>query len=531
MKNFILFALGVVLSTTLAAQDFNFDLSLKPVSNIDAPGLHSYAVGTHEGKWLIIGGRLDGLHARQPFNAFPGVYNNTDIYVIDPVSKEVWSSSVSVLDTSIAEQLQATNMCFHQEGDTLYIVGGYAFSSSQNDHITFPYLTSIQVSPLINAIVQGESMAPHIKQVSDQRMAVTGAHLAFQDDHLMIVGGHRFDGRYNPMGHNTYTQTYTNSIRSFQVDNTGNSPVIQNFTETTDAAHLHRRDYNLVPQIFGDGSFGHMISSGVFQVNVDLPFLYPVEIRDNGHQAVTSFNQYLSNYHSAHVTLHDTNSQATHSLFFGGMAQYYYQDSTLIEDQNVPFVKTISRVTRSSNDDLQEFVLPVEMPDLQGASAEFIRNTQLATLHHEILILTDADSMLIGYVYGGIESGSLNPFTDNNTGSTSASPVIYEVWLINTDETSTQVPIIGSHNFTTEVYPNPGSGDIRLRLHAPLNGISFVTITDQMGKAVEHFEINDLKKGRNDFLFLPAGTLSPGVYNLSFSFNDRYYSTSSLVIQ
>ena len=148
------------------------------------------------------------------------------------------------------------------------------------------------------------------------------------------------------MGHPTFTQTYTDQIQKFTIDNSGNQLSYDNYTSISDPVHLRRRDYNLIPQIFPDGTEGYTISSGVFQATVDLPFLYPVDINANGYMPITNFNQYLSNYHSATACLYDDASNQMHAIFFGGMSQYYYQDGELIQDDQVPFVKTISRLTR-----------------------------------------------------------------------------------------------------------------------------------------------------------------------------------------
>ena len=72
-----------------AQHDFEYKVSLKPISLNNLPGLHSFAFGQHEGKWLIIGGREDGLHARQPFASFPESENNTNMYVVDKNTKSV----------------------------------------------------------------------------------------------------------------------------------------------------------------------------------------------------------------------------------------------------------------------------------------------------------------------------------------------------------------------------------------------------------------------------------------------------------
>src|SRR5574343_194700 len=85
---------------------FNYDVQIVSKTVPNFPGVHSFAHGQANGKWVIIGGRRDGLHARQPFNAFPETSNNTDIFVIDPVTEQLWTASLNGLPTSIKEQLQ-----------------------------------------------------------------------------------------------------------------------------------------------------------------------------------------------------------------------------------------------------------------------------------------------------------------------------------------------------------------------------------------------------------------------------------------
>jgi hypothetical protein len=48
--------------------DFPYEVELRPVTIPGLPGLHSFAFGQHNGRWLIVGGRTDGLHPRQPFD-------------------------------------------------------------------------------------------------------------------------------------------------------------------------------------------------------------------------------------------------------------------------------------------------------------------------------------------------------------------------------------------------------------------------------------------------------------------------------
>ncbi len=190
-------------------------------------------------------------------------------------------------------------------------------------------------------------------------------------------GGQGFDGLYNPMGNPTFSQEYTNQIQKFRLEDTEGGFLVADYSSIKYEVHLHRRDYNLLPQIFPDRQEGFTISSGVFQVGADLPFLYPVDIRESSCTPVTDFSQYLSHCHSAVAVMYDSVLNEMHSIFFGGMSQYYYQDGELIQDDLVPFVKTISRLSRDASGTLEEHTLDIEMPGLQGASAEFFPSEQL----------------------------------------------------------------------------------------------------------------------------------------------------------
>jgi hypothetical protein len=441
-------------------------------------------------KWLIIGGRKDGLHARQAFTSFPEENNNKDIYVLDIENRQVWSTSLNPLSTDLFEQLQSTNMNFTQAGDTLYIIGGYGYSVSAAKHITYDKLTSIQVSGLIDAIINQNSILPYFKQIADPVFTVSGGQMGKIDDSFYLVGGHRFDGRYNPIGNPTYTQSYTNQIRKFTINNTGDQLSFENYTAITDPVHLRRRDYNLLPQIFPDGTEGFTISSGVFQENADLPFLYPVDITPSGHKPLVEFNQYLSNYHSAKTFLYDSLSNNMHSLLFGGMSQYYYQDGALIQDNQVPFVNTISRLTRSANGTLSEYQLPIEMPGLNGSSAEFLLNVQLPHYHSEIIKLSeiDSDTILLGHIFGGINSPSQNPFANNITETTSANNSIYSIKLIK-NESLESYKIEGTNPYSFKVSPNPF--EFEFRIYIPIENAAeiFYYITTSGGQIIKKGKI------------------------------------------
>lgn len=523
----------LIFANSLFSQSsFDYQVQLNPVTIPNFPGIHSYAFAQHQGKWLIIGGRVDGIHARQPFNAFPASNNNTNIYVVDVVANQFWSASLNTLPTALKEQLQATNFNFYQDDDTLYVIGGYAFSATANDHITFDKLASVNVSGLINSVINGTTIAPHFKQITNVNFAITGGQLGKINDTFYLVGGHRFDGRYNPMNNPTFTQTYSNQIRKFVIDNSGAQLSISNYEAVTDAVHLHRRDYNLLPQIFPDGSQGYTISSGVFQINVDLPFLYPVDIKADGYFPQTAFNQYLSHYHSAKSCLYDATANQMHNLFFGGLSQYYYNGTTLVQDNNVPFVNTISRTTRFPDGSLQEYQLSETMPALKGASAEFIPNKSLPHYSNEVIKLHEIteNEFVIGHIVGGLSSSSANPFSVNNTGSTAANATIYEVKLIRNSPLGVQL-IEGKNPFSMTVSPNPtDSSTVRINFKmAYATNIDYFVSTME-GKIVLDGEIEDTTQGDNTMNFELDGISNQTVI-ITFIFDNKFYVSQKVIVK
>jgi hypothetical protein len=168
--------------------NFPFEIVLKADSITGFNGLHSFTYGQRNGKVLLIGGRPEGIHARQPFNAFPASLNNQILQVLDLASKQYWSRSMTELSIPLQEQLQSTNMNFYQDGNTLILAGGYAFSASANDHITFPYLTRIDLDGLIGAVMANTTIAPYFEQLQDEIFAVTGGNMGKIGSQYYLIG-------------------------------------------------------------------------------------------------------------------------------------------------------------------------------------------------------------------------------------------------------------------------------------------------------------------------------------------------------
>jgi len=527
------FLITALFSITANAQTPTFNVYIEPMNVPGLGGLQAYAFGQDNGKWLIIGGRLDGLHRRQPFAAFDVAGNNNELIVIDPATQQKWTAPISALPVSLQEQLSSTNIEFHQEGNYLYMIGGYGYNAATAARKTFENLTAIDVPAVINAVINGTAITSYFRQISDAQFAVTGGHLKKINGTFYLIGGNKFDGNYNPMGNPTYTQVYTDAIRKFNLTDNGTTITINHLPTITDATNLHRRDYNAVQQILPNGAEGITVFSGVFQPTIDLPFLNSVTIDSLGYAVNNSFQQYYNHYHCATLPIYSAISNEMHNVFFGGIAQYYDSLGILVQDNNVPFVKTIARVTRNSAGAMAEYKLPIEMPSLLGAGSEFIPIANVPQYNNEVFKLDDftADSTLVGYIYGGISSSAKNIFFTNTGAQSTASSQIFKVYVIkkNTvgiDDLNEQS--IGS--LKMQVYPNPNDGNFTVGFY--LNKISDVKIViqDANGKQIENRVLKQLQSGENTFSKKIKGLMNGGIYFITIE-TPYEKATQKIIIQ
>ena len=414
-----------------------FSVKLEPIILKEFSGLQSYAWARAGDNIILFGGRKEGLHKRQPFASFNKTFNNSEIIMINPGTQQTIRKGLGSVPAPIAEQLQSSNMEFFQDGDYLILIGGYGYSETKNDHITFPSMLVIRLSAMVKALQSGSSIDESIIQIPDERMAITGGNLGKLDDAFYLIGGQRFTGRYNPHGPDHgpgYSQQYSNEIRKFQLNFKNGTPAIYNYEAISDTSLFHRRDYNLVNQYDENGNEILSVYSGVFQSTADLPFTTLVDISPSGYKLVPEFNQQLNHYHSAHLPLYDSINRNQFVIFFGGIAWNYLDNNgKLNKDDNVPFVKTISVVERTRAG-IKEYSLTERMPGYFGASASFIaRDPLMFTKNGNLKWDSIGDKpSLVGYIIGGIDSRAPNILWSNDPLESRASPVIWEVFISRT---------------------------------------------------------------------------------------------------
>lgn len=503
------------------SQTSPFHLRLEEININNMPGIQSYVSGESESLWVLMGGRIDGLHDHRPPQSFSPTYANDSIYVVDPVNNQIWTAGITQLNTDIQNQLLATNINFTQIGDSLYLLGGYGVSVIDGLHHTHGVLTVIDVPLLIQAIQNGNSITSAFTSITDTRFKVTGGYLRHIGDTFYLVGGQDFDGRYNPMGGASYTQQYTSALQTFQLSFNIGIPVVLNYNSVVDTNHLHRRDYNVLNQIFPDQTHGLTAFSGVFQIHADLPYLDVVNIKPNGYAVQPNFEQKLNNYHCASVALYDSAANESHNLFFGGIAQFYFnsQDS-LMEDQSVPFVSTIGRVTRFANDSMAEYKMATTMPALLGSGAEFIHEPNVPQLDYGIIDLASIPytETLIGYVVGGIESPQANVFM---TGVASyASNRVFKVYLTKDPLSSTQ-DIAVNANHWVKIYPNPTIESVTVDFRLKESGMVQFTLINNEGKTVKQLKAGNYTSGQHQVKLDLPDSVQPALYFIEIKANGK----------
>lgn len=487
------------------------------------PAVHSGAIAQYDGKWLLIGGRENGLHGFQPAFAFPSNGINDRIYVVDPYADQVWSASAVPLPIDIVEPITSSNIPHYQDDTLLYLAGGYGWKGSANDYVTFPTLTRVSVPRLIDSVVGGNSFGSLFTQIVDSTMQITGGQLRKIDSVYYLVFGHDFEGRYDEEDTTGFfTQDYSYSIRKFTITDTNGVPALTHIGMEFDSTEFRRRDLNVIEQIFPDGSHGLTAFAGVFQEAVNLPFLTPIDINSTTYIIQDTFKQRMSQYENAHVAIYDSLNNYMHTIFFGGMSQFFIDtiSGAVVEDSAVPFVRTISRITRAPDSSLTEYVYPFQLPDYLGSNAFFVRDTSAKFFGDGIIDLNVlAGKQRIGFIIGGIQSPDSN-ISKTDPALSQASARVFEVLVDVTtvaEEWKAITDLVG-----LIVFPNPVGNELNVLLDSPRSIKGNWRIFNIEGREVFK-KGGEYAPGENT-VQLDVSGLPSGDYTLSFQYGDQAIS-------
>ncbi len=417
------FALGFISMNYSYCQPYSIEVEQAIMP--DAPKIHSFAFAQAEGKWLFIGGRINGMHGFTASTSFPKEFSNKSIYVVDPATGQTWSRNIFAdLPFWKADQLRSMNMQYIQSGNKLYFLGGYGYDSTSNGLISFPLLKVFDVSETINAIINGNSIAPFVREITDNRFQVTGGEMINLGDYFYLVGGHKFMGPYR---RNINNQTYTRKISKFRINDDGISINISDYTEAVDTVEYHRRDINLVPAIKPDGAGKYAILyGGVFKIGIDLPYLNPIYIDSSSITVDYSFEQQMSQYTCAFMSVFNSRDGGMHTTLFAGMSLHSFNENTntLEYDSLVPFINDITTISKNQDGSTTETISNARFNALVGANAKFIINPSVPKYSNNVIKLSELNGRtLAGYMFGGIK-GQLP-----NGGPSTPSDLIYKIYI------------------------------------------------------------------------------------------------------
>ncbi len=524
----------MLFSLIVSAQEFPYSVKLKEVGESEDLQLQSFATGEWNGRVFLFGGRIDGLHQRQPFASFAASGMNASLTVFKLSDFSTNQVSLTSLPIQLQEQLSSTNMQFTQLNHLLVVTGGYGYSNSVGDHVTYPRLTIIDLEMLSNAMDSGLPIQEAFISFENETFAVTGGALKHMNGLFYLAGGHRFDGRYNPMNGPSFSQVYHEKIVRFQLQsNQGNYDINVLPEEWSNSNLLHRRDLNVLPGFDVNGQMNLTMFSGVFQPVADLPWLNCIQINENGFSEIPNFSQLLSQYHSGSISLRSQSQNKQHYLFLGGIAEYYMDNAfQLVQNTDVPFTNNISCVTRTASDSWIEEVNASFMPGYLGSGAEVILHPEIPKFENGVIdfdaLTWTQDSVSLGYLLGGIESTAQNIFWINDGSQSQPNKKIFEVWLIN--EAGNNVNGIALADETTfRIYPNPSNGKFKIEFNASCKSEARLKAFDSNGKMVAQDRLGNFQPGKHAIENNWKLFQTPGMYLLQLELNNEIYQQRLLI--
>lgn len=482
-----------------------FTISMEAITGTAIPGVHSFAFAQSGDKWLIIGGRTNGLHGLNSNDGFPAEYKNDNVIVIDTSTWTYYAADLNQLPQNIADPMRSTNMEYIQDGNYLYMAGGFGFDSIASIYVTFPTLTAIHVDNMISAVMNAQPIAPYIRQVADTNLAVCGGDLGKIGNDFYLCFGHNFGGRYADPPVPTFTQKYSERIKKFNLTDNGTTISLNNYSYLTDTTNFHRRDLNVGPVVRPDGSFALEAYGGVFQKMQNLPFREPITITATGTTVNTGYQQVMSHYSCAGIPAFDSLSGSMYNTFLGGISLYDYDTGTnlVARDTLVPFISDITTMTTHSNGTVEETVLPVQLPGLLGANARFVLNPNIAHYSNEVIHLRNLPNtkILAGYLFGGIRA------EQGNFGNSIANDTVYRIF-ITPNNTTIGIEEPGSLQ-NAVVFPNPSSQSTSVLFSLNQTERVNVMLLDVTGKELQNLAEEKMQAGNHqvpiDTSKLPAG--------------------------
>lgn len=425
-------------------------------------GLHSYASAELDGKWLFLAGRTNGMHDfSEVLPNFPSDKQNRDVYVIDPAQNRVYHRSLATPSSGLTQHqmdlLSVTSPQSYQDGDTLYMAGGYGVDSCTGQFSTKDVLTAINIRGLMHWVTHPlgcETAAQHIRQISNPIFQVTGGYMTkIGDNPTLLVFGQNFIGQYRDSSNGIYTE----QVRRFEILDNGVDLDVVVKTSVPESGHpdYRRRDLNVVPVVKRKK---HKIKeslvafSGVFTLQTGV-WTVPVEINAQGIPSQAdplcpkTFKQGMNNYVCPTVGLFSEKTKDMYNVFLGGISFGYYDvNNDFHTDPEFPFINNVTTIRIDKKGKYRQFIMdgtypcipashytctPHSTPDpccYFGAGGALLFPEGLPLYSNAVVKLDELGEgpVVIGYIVGGIQSLVQNT---NYPCDSRASAYIFKVML------------------------------------------------------------------------------------------------------
>lgn len=188
--------------------------------------MHGYAVGQYKDYLLIFGGSIRSKVGEQTYDDFP----NLDILLIDFRENRASAFTNGSYEGALGEQISATGLSYHQEGNTLYLLGGYGYSETQNQFITFPYITVIDVRATVLALLNGTDPQASFYQLCDERMAIFDGTMDYNGEEFFLING-KFAYKVHPFAKQAeyVEEAYDQEVRTFKLGKDGQEWYLEEF--------------------------------------------------------------------------------------------------------------------------------------------------------------------------------------------------------------------------------------------------------------------------------------------------------------
>ncbi|MFA6301994.1 MAG: hypothetical protein WC627_02535 [Legionella sp.] len=387
------------------------NITLQPVTvNANLPALREPIVGHYNGKWLIVSGSTGDFHD------FSHCDFITDIYVYDPQTQALSSVSISSTDlpASVRNQLVSSDPQFLQDGNTMYVIGGY-FNADNTTWTTLDTFTAIDVPGMMHAVETAQTnLASYVKTLDGTpQFKVTGGQLGKIGDYFYLTYGQDYEGNYSGLT-NTPVQTYTKSIYKFSVDLSTHPitvSIVDTKTNTDPTSGWRRRDYNLAPTMLGDTetliALGGPFTPGEVALVWTNAIMFDSQLQSYDHV----LNQQANQYSSSILPMYSQASKLSYVATFSGLSNLYWENGELVYNIDTNYGNILDLVRSDEHGKGQEYVnvTPIvgASPNIYiGLVANFLPVDNDTYYDGRGILQLDAlpqtTPTLIGYFYGGL---------------------------------------------------------------------------------------------------------------------------------